>query len=95
MDTENVCVCVCIHTILYININFINTYNIIQFVAFATTCMDLEATGIMLNKISQTERQVLYNLTYVESEKNKQMKSSNRKERSDCQRHKLEHDGNE
>ena len=34
---------------------------------FATTWMDLE--GIMLNEINQTERQILYEITYMDSRK--------------------------
>ena len=37
---------------------------------FATTWMDLE--GIMLSEVSRTERQILYDLTYMGNQKKKQ-----------------------
>ena len=48
----------------------LNQKNILPFV---TTWMDLE--GIMLTEISQTERQILYNLTYMWNLKNKTNKT--------------------
>ena len=38
-----------------------------EILPFAATWMDLE--DVMLNEISQIERQILYDITYVESKK--------------------------